>query len=124
MTSEGSSWVFEELETSLLPERMILVRVLIAKIKDRAALAQLLRDVSIRGGQEGWNCVSWVQEGIEKVTLNNVLGTKVTEWQVIRDAAMSYCQQKKDQHRFDGQGHFDTSQVPTFDLIQGKETTV
>jgi hypothetical protein len=29
---------------------------------------------------------------------------------------------KKDQHRFDGRGKFDTSQVPTYDLIQGKET--
>lgn len=31
-------------------------------------------------------------------------------------------QKKKDQHRFDGKGKFDTSQVPTYDLIQGKET--
>jgi hypothetical protein len=44
------------------------------------------------------------------------------EWQAVRDAAMQFCQQKKDAHRFDGKGNFDTSQVTTFDLIQKKET--
>jgi hypothetical protein len=44
------------------------------------------------------------------------------EWGAVRDAAMEYCQRKKDQHRFDGKGKFDTSRVSTFDLIEGKET--
>ena len=34
----------------------------------------------------------------------------------VRDGAMNYCQRKKDQHRFDGQG--------SYDLIEGKETIV
>jgi hypothetical protein len=35
---------------------------------------------------------------------------------------MSYCQEKKDEHRFDGKGSFDTTRVATFDLIRGQET--
>jgi hypothetical protein len=35
---------------------------------------------------------------------------------------MDYVQQKKAQHRFDGGGSFDTPHVPTFDLIQKKQT--
>lgn len=40
----------------------------------------------------------------------------------MRDDAMGYCQRKKDQHRFDGKGNFDTSKAATYDLIEGKET--
>jgi len=34
---------------------------------------------------------------------------------------MEYCQKKKDQHRFDALGDFDTGKAPTYDLIEGKE---
>ena len=49
-------------------------------------------------------------------------GTSILEWERVRDGAMNYCQRKKDQHRFDGQGSYDSSKVPTYDLIEGKET--
>ena len=50
------------------------------------------------------------------------LGTSVMEWEKVRNQAMDYCQQKKDQHRFDGQGNFDRSKAPTYDLMEQKET--
>jgi hypothetical protein len=86
-------------------------------------LRQLLRQIPIRQGEEGWNCVLWVKEALSNLERSKgVIGTCVLDWDAVRGAALSYCQQKKDQHRFDGRGNFDTSQVPTFDLIQGEET--
>lgn len=104
--------------------QMILVRIMIAKIERTDRLAEVLRQIPIRQGQEGWNCVSWVREALAALEASkNVLGTSAIGWEAVRDAAMSYCQQKKEQHRFDGKGNFDTSQIPTFDLLQQKETT-
>ena len=65
----------------------------------------------------------WVKEALSELEKSNkIIGTSVIEWKAVRDAAMEYCQQKRDQHRFDGKGEFDTSRVSTFDLIQEKET--
>lgn len=77
----------------------------------------------IRQGEEACNCVLWVKEALDNLERSkDVIGTCVLDWESVREAALSYCQKKKDQHRFDGKGKFDTSQVPTYDLIQGKET--
>ncbi|CAD0101385.1 unnamed protein product, partial [Aureobasidium mustum] len=71
----------------------------------------------------GWNCVLWIKEALSELqTSTNIIGTNVLEWEAVRNAAMSCCQQKKDEHRFDGTVHVDTLRVPTYDLIQGKET--
>ncbi|KAG9559513.1 hypothetical protein KCU79_g8223, partial [Aureobasidium melanogenum] len=103
--------------------QMVLVRILIAKIEDIDKLAQLLRQIPIRQEQQGWNCVLWIKEALSELqTSTNIVGTNVLEWEAVRNAAMSYCQQKKDEHRFDGTVKVDDSRVPTFDLIQGKET--
>jgi hypothetical protein len=124
MKQDGNSeWEFEEAPTTMLPARMIMVRILIAKVESRDSLAQVLRQIPIRQGQQGWNCVGWIKEALSELqTSTNVIGTSVVEWEAVRNAAMSFCQKKKDQHRFDGKGSFDASRVPTFDLIQGTET--
>jgi hypothetical protein len=118
-----SSWEFEEAATTMMPSRMIMVRILIAKIESRDRLAALLRRIPIRQGQQGWNCVAWIKEALEQLQVSrDVVGRSVVEWEVVRSAAMEYCQRKRDEHRFDGKGSFDTMRVATFDLIQGKET--
>jgi hypothetical protein len=120
-----SEWAFEERTASMMPTQMILTRVLVAKVENMERLAQLLRQIPIRQGQEGWNCVSWVQEALSELGKSKkIVGTSAVEWNAVRDAAMDYVQRKKAQHRFDGEGSFDTSHVPTFDLIQKKETIV
>lgn len=50
------------------------------------------------------------------------LGAKVVEWEKVREGAMAYCQRKKDEHRFDGKGKLDMNKVPTYDLVERKET--
>jgi hypothetical protein len=46
----------------------------------------------------------------------------MVDWEDVRDAALTYCQQKRDQHRFDGSKVWAEDRVPTFDLLQDKET--
>ena len=123
-TAEADSvWAFEEVRTSLMPTQMILVRVLIAKIENTDKLAQLLRQVPVKQGQQDWNCVSWVKEALSQLEVStDILGTSVVQWEAVRNTAMSYCQKKRDQRRFDSAAKYDNTRVPTFDLIQGKET--
>jgi hypothetical protein len=123
VTPSGSQWVFDEHDIPLAPTGMLLVRIMIGKVEDKARLVHVLRNTPIRQGQPGWNCVIWVKEVLEGLKAGGkAMGTSVLEWERVRDGAMNYCQRKKDQHRFDGQGSYDSSKVPTYDLIEGKET--
>lgn len=120
---EGSEWYFEEVDIPVAPANMILVRILVAKTEDESRLAKILRETTIRQGEPGWNCVSWVKEALERLEKDGkVLGTSMTDWGKVRDTAMDYCQKKKDEHRFDDKGSFDMRRVATYDLIESKET--
>lgn len=118
-------WYFDERNCSLAPTNMLLVRVLIGKVKDGNRLAEILRATPIRQDQTGWNCVSWVREALERLKADGkALGTSLIEWETVRTEAMAYCQRKKDQHRFDGQGDFDMRKTPTYDMLERKETVI
>lgn len=118
----GSEWFFEEWECPLAPTSMLLVRVVIGKIEDRNRLVEVLRNTPIRQGQPGWNYVSWVKDALERLRVDpKALGTSIVEWEKVRGEAMNYCQHKKNQHRFDGQGNFNIRKVPTYDLMKRKE---
>lgn len=107
-----------------MPVDTILVRIMLAKVEDTNKLAQLLRQVPIGQRVEGgWNCVAWVREALFRIErLEGVVGTSVLGWEAVREAALSYCRLKRDQHRFDGTGEYDPTQVPSFDMIQMRET--
>ena len=121
----GSEWCYEEVETPLLPTKMLLTRVMVGKVLDKHRLVQVLSQVPIRQDQPNWNCVFWVKEALEDLDADRrILGTGVTSWDSVRDAAMNYTQQKKDEHRFDGQETFDMKKVPTYDLIEKMETVM
>lgn len=114
--------VFEERKISILATQMLLIRVMIGKIEKTDRLEEILRQVPIKQGEPGWNCVFWVKEALEALVDGKVMGTSVLDWNKVRHTAMSYCQEKKDLHRFDGKGDFDMSKAATYDLIQSKET--
>ncbi|RAK96309.1 uncharacterized protein BO80DRAFT_229635 [Aspergillus ibericus CBS 121593] len=121
----GSTWLFEEFECQLTATSMLLVRVMVGKVEDGNRLVQILRTTPIRQDQVGWNCVVWIREALERLKADNTaLGTSVIDWETVRNASMAYCQRKKDQHRFDGQGNFDMAKAPTYDLIERKETII
>lgn len=116
-------WTFEERQSTLQATHMLLVRVLIGKVEDCSRIAVILRTTPIRPDVEGWNCVAWVMEALERVKADGkALGTSVLDWETVRNESMEYCQRKKDQHRFDGQRKFTSRLPPTYDLIERKET--
>ncbi|KAG6842981.1 hypothetical protein H0H93_002665, partial [Arthromyces matolae] len=124
-------WEFENREILMRPVDMILVRVLIGKVKDMGRTVGILEGVPMRGGQDGWNCVGWVKEGVEALVRDGkALGRCAqaamgVDWVSLRDAAMEYVHRKEAEHRFDGkaqEGLFDSSKVPTYDLLEGSET--
>lgn len=114
---------------------MVLARVCVAKVLSRDKCLQMLRTVPLRAGEvPGWNCVGWVREALTTlVGARDVLGRHALggggggddDWGPVRDACMGYVERKKAAHRYDGQaeeGTYDMSRIPTWDMLQGRET--
>jgi hypothetical protein len=98
-----SEWYFEKKDIGLLPTSMLLVRVMIGKVERMDRFYEVIGTVSINLGENGWNCVSWVKEAVERLNYNDhTLGSNVTVWEKVRDGAMWYVQKKKAGHRFKG----------------------
>ncbi|PYH43493.1 uncharacterized protein BP01DRAFT_402582 [Aspergillus saccharolyticus JOP 1030-1] len=87
-----------------------------------AQMLLILRGIPVSQNVSGWNCVSWVKEALEVVDADTqaLASTRVCDWGRVRDAAIEYCQRKKDQHRFDGKGDYDMGVIPTYDLMVGR----
>jgi len=102
---------------------MLLIRIMIGKTERKDRLICTLRGLPVMQGRQGWNCVSWVKEALETLQADGaVLGTSILVWGKVRDAAMDYCQKKKERHRFDGKGNFDMSKAATYDLLERKRS--
>ncbi|KAG9253201.1 uncharacterized protein F5Z01DRAFT_637460 [Emericellopsis atlantica] len=118
-----STWEYDERESSLLATSMLLVRVIFAKVKDRDRSEFILRNIPIRAGEVGWNCVGWVKKAIETALSDKkALGPpKNLNWDSIRDTAMWYVEKKKAAHRFDGRVKYDQEKAATWDMFDGVE---
>ena len=116
-------WEYEELEISISPTRMILVRVTVAKVIKWERMEQILRAVPIVQNDPNWTCRTWVRDALANLVADEgVLGTSVSDWTTVEITCKRYVREKKDQHRFDGQVQWDMEKVPTWDLIENKET--
>ncbi|KAJ9609302.1 hypothetical protein H2204_015561 [Knufia peltigerae] len=121
--SDGVHWEFEKRSVSLRPTSMLLVRVLIGKVDDSARLDAILRQTPVRDGLDGWNCVAWLKEALELVSKDKkAVGTSVLVWNTVRKTALDYCNQKKADGRFSS-ARYNPEKVPTYDLLEHKETT-
>ncbi|RDL32420.1 uncharacterized protein BP5553_08876 [Venustampulla echinocandica] len=101
---------------------MLLVRVMVGKVEKIDRLVNTLRSIPLRQSEQGWNCVTWVREALGALQADRkTLGTARMEWNKVRDAAMTYCQKKRDEHRFDGKGNYDMGKAATYDLTEQKE---
>jgi len=116
----------QERSTSLEATNMLLVRVMIGKVVDSEGLKGVMRNIQIKNNDPAWNCVIWIKEALAKLAGGKTMGTSQLDWQTVRDTVMTYVEDKKAQHRFDGKvpkGQFDTRRAATFDLLTGKEMT-
>ncbi len=92
LTPSGTEWVFDQQDIPLAPTGMLLVRIMIGKVEDKARLVSVLHNTPIRQGQPGWNCVIWVKEVLEGLKADGkAMGISVLEWETVRDEAMKYC---------------------------------
>ena len=118
-------WAFEDRQISLQPTSAILVRIMIGKVADKTRLQEAFAKTPIRAGLQGyddWNCVFWVEEALSWAAHDGkALGKCHTDWTYVKDTAMWYVAKKAADHRFDGEGQFDQSKVPTWDALEGKE---
>ncbi|KAF8119968.1 hypothetical protein EV363DRAFT_1408816 [Boletus edulis] len=117
-------WVYEQVDSiSLAPTGSSLVRIRIAKIVDTTRLLETLRNIPVTSDSPTWNCVSWVRQALQALgESEGILGRRNLGWEMVRDAAMRYVTKKRDEGRFSQEGDWDTSKVPTYDLIEECET--
>ncbi|MCJ1471963.1 hypothetical protein MMC13_000606 [Lambiella insularis] len=125
IVESGQLWVYQQCEVPLTVTNMLLVKVVVGKVKSMHRLQEILRARPIVQDDPAWNCMTWVNNAL--IALNHdmrALGTCLLDWVTVRNAAMRYCQEKKDQHRFDGLRPFDISKVAAFDLLEGREAII
>lgn len=98
----------------------MLVRVLIAKVRNPARLEEVLARVPVGpDDDQDFNCVAWVKTALE--SLGDVLAPELRDGSTVRIAAIDYARKKKDEHRWDGKGDYDQSKAATFSLLDGRE---
>lgn len=131
MSKMPYTWTLTEEDEQLGTNQSVrlLTRIQVGKVNNRATLEKTLLTVPVRAGKEGydgWNCVVWVKEALERLSGNDNdgLGTCMLDWQKVRSAALKYTKDKIDTHRFDGKPAtytFIQDEVPTYDLITETE---
>ncbi|KAI1941145.1 hypothetical protein LOZ66_001653 [Ophidiomyces ophidiicola] len=102
---------------------MLLGRIMVAKVTDGAQLHRCLAAVPIIQNNPEWTCRTWVKDAVASLEADGKsLGIRVTNWEEIEKTANEYIGTKRQQRRYDGSGPWKLRTVPTFDLIQKKET--
>lgn len=118
-----------EYHTSILDDAsstlQLLARVLVAKVDDKKKLAEVFKNVEVKGSVAGWNCRAWAkaawQAAVESGALSsNKKHTHLT-WAQIEEKTKEYVAEKKLEGRY-GTGQDMNAPKPTFDMLQDKET--
>ncbi|KAH8698376.1 hypothetical protein BGW36DRAFT_293664 [Talaromyces proteolyticus] len=116
-------WVYEALEITLFQTNMLLGRILIAKVTNDTQLRTTLAAVPLVQDDPSWNCQVWVKNAIAALEADRKsLGTRVTDWTAIEQIANGYINRKREQRRYDGSGGWASGTVPTFDLLENRES--
>lgn len=115
------TWTFEKRELVTLKTQLLLVRVLVAKIVgSRQDLEASLRRVPVIQDDPNWRCRTWVKNALAQITKDRILGTGVAHWDIVEGECLSYVERKKREGRF--QKTPLPEEIPTYDLIEKKET--
>ncbi|KAG9234215.1 hypothetical protein BJ875DRAFT_496045 [Amylocarpus encephaloides] len=116
-------WDYQGLEIQMGQTPLLLIRILFAKVKKPDRLEQLLSRVVVVQDDPNWRCRHWVRDGVLALKSDGkTLGTAQLDWDYLESMANWFVELKKSQHRFDGQGNWDMTKVPTYDVLEGRET--
>ncbi|GAP86622.1 putative putative conserved hypothetical protein [Rosellinia necatrix] len=117
-------WRFEEVQLPMKPSSMQLVRIVVGRVQDMGQLRKIFEQIPVQPGTPGWN-YEWTKAALEAATQDgNALSASVPDWESVKSTAMSYAQQKKDAHRFDGRIYYDRDQAATWDMLEDTEKIV
>lgn len=107
----------------MMQTHALLVRVLVAKVANLDRVMDILRNVPVKDEEPECNCVYWVKNALEALDRDKkALGTRKIGWELVRDTAMKYVEDKKAQNRFEVGSGFDTTKAPALDLLENRET--
>lgn len=100
-----------------------MARVMLGKVKDTKRLSSILRDIPMRPEVQDWDSVSWVKEGLSEIEKDGkCLGTSVTNWRFVRDAALQVAQNDAAWRIEYGEPEGEEGdRIPTFDMLLKKE---
>ncbi|CAK7235422.1 hypothetical protein SCUCBS95973_009264 [Sporothrix curviconia] len=124
LPTSPTTWIYDE--QSIPPyDMMLLARVLIGKIRNRARFEAVLRNVPVPPANR--SSFAWVQAALGALAADaagSMGKSSNLAWSAVSNAATEYIDHKATEHRYDGRapvGQFDFSKPATFDLLQGKE---
>lgn len=118
-----SFWKYEDLPIPLTQTASLLARVTIGKVTDKSRLERVLKNVPLVQGDPAWTCRVWVRDAIAALVADGkCLGTSVTDWTTVEQACNNYVGEKRAARRYDGSGSWKAGTVPTYDLLERKET--
>lgn len=119
----STEWIYEERELPVLQTGMLLGRVVVAKIADFERLKVAIRGVPVVQDDPAWTCIRWVENALAAIEMEGrgCVGTCVLDWEVIRDTAKKYVEEKKAAHRYQDGEKWDITKCATYDLLERKE---
>lgn len=125
-TNRGrADWIFEARNVDELGPALLLAKVVVAKVTDVDRLNSVLSAVPVVQEDPSFNCSVWVHRALRAVQADaKAVGMSRLDWPTVRDAANSYVQGEKREHRYDGKGSLEPRglrQSPTFDLLECRE---
>ena len=135
----GRPWVFEESPLKDSSTRFrLLTRVLVARVKKSKLrnLSASLRSVPLIQNNPNWTCRIWVKEALAKLDAdailepepksNNLQQRGIRDWDTIETECRRYIAEKRVAGRWLNPGvaaNFNFNEVPTYDMLQGRETS-
>jgi hypothetical protein len=115
------SWVYEVVNVNPNHDNRILVRVLLGEV-NRSDAAENFADVPVIQDNPNFTCVTWVRQALLRLNQARAGGKGIIlDWGGIQKTALTFVGMKKQQGRFETGWKGDSSRIPTFNMISGKE---
>lgn len=100
----------------------LLVRILMAKVKDERRLADILRGIPVVQGDPSWRCRTWVANALGAIERDGAaVGTAILDWEQIETVARQYAGDKTRAGRF-RDSSMAQQPKPTWDMLRNRET--
>jgi len=120
------TWVYETIKINSNFDSRLLVRVLLGKLESGSIdkVTRLFAEVPVVQDDPEFNCITWVRRALLRLKQSDIVEGDKLEWDKIKQTALDYVEKKKQQGRFETTWTADSSRVPTFDMLLGREVAI